>query len=159
MSPNVNIAVSEGTNENAVCTYCRDALGDSSIWDCKNCHTKLHQECFDELNSCTTLGCHKKPEIDTINTITVELPDLEPLTPGERFELVLKLILITPVLLGIVLLTLYAIYQFFFRLYQAVFRRGNFETLLFSAMIIPMFGLVCQVVFSMFWTTVKRLWS
>jgi ribosomal protein L37AE/L43A len=52
------------TSSPTVCPFCRDELPlfpeHEPVWTCSSCSTKLHQECFDELGRCTTLGCRTR---------------------------------------------------------------------------------------------------
>jgi len=81
----VSLNVVASTNE-VVCPYCRDEMPTTphqmacqtcgsfehpeydpdvpceppAIWVCNQCRTRLHQECYDELGRCTTLGCRAR---------------------------------------------------------------------------------------------------
>ena len=44
-----------------VCPFCREALAaDALKHACDGCRAEYHQECFEELNGCATLGCSRE---------------------------------------------------------------------------------------------------
>lgn len=48
----------------AVCQICLHAISDSEALQlCPDCHTRYHQECWDELGGCARYGCSRMVEI------------------------------------------------------------------------------------------------
>jgi hypothetical protein len=54
------------------CPYCFDEFSNSEEqpWTCPKCHTRLHGECHDENDGCTTLGCYTRAPVSVRPRIT-----------------------------------------------------------------------------------------
>lgn len=95
-----------------ICPYCRDDLpvfhdhvdacyqcgtfdhpepegyecAPESVWDCPSCSTKMHEDCYQELGACTTLGCaHRRPPQATATPQVTATPRVVG-RPAERTE-------------------------------------------------------------------------
>lgn len=58
--------------EGSRCPYCFDDFSDpeEETWSCPKCRAKLHGECHDENDGCTTLGCRSRAPVSVRPRIT-----------------------------------------------------------------------------------------
>ncbi|MDF1661940.1 MAG: hypothetical protein P1V97_09215 [Planctomycetota bacterium] len=60
MNSRVNITVSKIDNDSARCGYCHESLFVEEPWTCKLCGGLQHVECYDDTQTCLSLGCKNK---------------------------------------------------------------------------------------------------